>query len=261
MRRMLQLAALTLLLTAAAAMRAQITSPDLMGPKTPRNPARGPVTKPTDPLQWLWAFARPEPIGRAADLRLDARFHALLSNNFNRPQAFWGPEPSENQPLDAIIPLFLSRYGTVTTQQNRYLTVDGCVPDFCAAHGLLWVDLGAPHPLVIFAAVNWSPESHTTDEAAANYNLWLYPNRELSADNLPLAFTESLSHWDARLAAAHRIVPHIEHATLVEPSGAPYALIPSLVGANTIAPQPDTTAQDDQPARSTELKSRNEPRN
>ena len=257
MRHTLQLAAFTLLLTAATGMRAQITSPDKLGPKTPPNPARGSLVKPTDSLQWLWAFAKPEPIGRPTDLRMDARFHALLSNDFNRPQAFWGPEPGQNQPLDAIIPLFLSRYGTVTTQQNRYLSIDGCVPDFCAAHGLLWFDLGTPHPLVIFAAVNWSPESHTTDEAAANYNLWIYPSRELSADNIPLAFTESLSHWDARLAAAHRLVPHIQHALLVEPSGAPYALIPSLIGANTIAPQPDTTASDEQQTHSSQLKPRN----
>jgi len=257
MRRTLQLAAFTLLLTTAAGVRAQITSPDTLGPKTPRNPARGPVTKPTDPLQWLWAFAKPEPIGRASDLRLDTRFHELLENNFNRPQAFWGTERADNQPLDAIIPLFLSRYGTVTTHQNRYLTIDGCVPDFCAAHGLLWVDLGTLHPLVIFAAVNWTPETHTTDEAAAKYNLWIYPNRELSADDIPLAFTESLSHWDARLAAAHRLVPHIAHALLVEPGGAPYALVPSLVGANTIAPQPDTTASDEQPTHSSQLKPRN----
>ena len=257
MRRTLQLAVFTLLLTATLDVRAQITSPDTLGPRTPPNPARGSRTKPTDPLQWLWAFAKPEPIGRATDLRVDARFHELLSNSFDRPQTFWGPEPGANQPLNAIIPLFLSRYGTVTTQQNRYLSVDGCVPDFCAAHGLLWFDLGTQHPLVIFAAVNWSPESHTTDEAAANYNLWVYPNRELSADEIPLAFSESISHWDARLASAHRLVPHIEHATLVEPNGTPYQLTPALVGANTIAPQPDTTALDDQPARSTELKPRN----
>ena len=256
MRRILQLAALTLLLTAAAAMRAQITSSDVLVANPPRNPARGPV-KPADSLQWLWSFAKPEPIGRASDLRYDARFHTLLSDDFNQPQAMWGPEPGHNPPLDVIIPLFLSHYGTVTTQHNRYLTIDGCVPDFCAAHGLLWIDLGTPHPLVIFAGVTWSAESHTTDEAAANYNLWLYPNRELSPDDLPIAFTESISHWDARLAAAHRLVPHIEQAVLIEPNGMPHDLKPALAGANTIAPQPDTTAQDDQPARSTQLKPRN----
>jgi len=58
---------------------------------------------------------------------------------------------------------------------------------------------------------------------------------------LPLALTEAISHWDARLAAAHRLVPHINHALLVEPDGSPYALDPQLAGANSIAPQPDTT--------------------
>lgn len=261
MRHALQLAAFTLLLTAATATRAQITNPATLVAPPPHNPARKPIA-PTDSYQWLWAFTKPEPIGRASDLRLDSRFHALLSSNFHQPQAMWGnTDPAHTQPLDAVIPLFLSRYGAVTTQDNRYLSIDGCVPIFCAAHGLLWIDLGTPHPLIVFAAVNWSTESHTTDESTASYDLWLFSNHILSAAELPLPLTEAIAHWDARLAAAHRLVPHIQHATLVEPGGAPYALNPALAGANTIAPQPDTTAQDDQPARSTELKSRNEPRN
>ena len=261
MRCTLQLALALLLTMGTVSLRAQITNPDTLVAHPPRNPAHGPI-QPVDNLQWVWAFAKPEPIGRASDLRLDPRFHALLTANFHQPQAMWGDtDAARTQPLDAVIPLFLSRYGTVTTQDNRYISIDGCVPDFCAAHGLLWIDLGTPHPLMVFAAVNWSTESHTTDEASANYDLWLFPNHVLSAAELPLPLTEAIAHWDARLAAAHRLVPHIEHATLVEPSGAPYALNPPLAGANTIAPQPDTTAQDDQPARSTQLKSRNEPRN
>ena len=257
MRRALQLAATTLLLTGAAAACAQITNPDALVAPAPRNPARTPL-KTADNLQWLWTFTQPEPLGRATDLRVDQRFHALLLDEFHRPQAMWGDNPAgHNQPLDAVIPLFLSQHGTVTTQDNRYVSIDGCVPDFCAAHGLLWIDLGTPHPLVVFAAVNWSPESHTTSEPSANYDLWLFPNRELSADELPLPLTEALAHWDARLAAAHRLVPHIAHAVLIEPNGTPYALKPELAGANSIAPQADTTAADNQPAHTTELKPRN----
>jgi hypothetical protein len=254
MRALLQLAATLLLTAAAVSTRAQISNPDDMVAHPPRNPAHGPIHA-ADDLQWLWPFAKPEPIGRATDLRLDARFQSLLAQDFPQPQPFWG---NANEPLNVIIPLFLSQHGTVTAEDNRYLTVDGCVPSFCAAHGLLWLDLGTPHPLVVFAAVNWTAESHTTDEAAADYNLWLYPNRELSANALPFALTTSLAHWDARLAAAHRLVPHIAHATLVEPNGSPYALTPELIGANTLAPQPDTTAADnnEQP-HTTELKSRN----
>ena len=237
MRRTLQLAA-ALLLSAAA--HAQITSPDKLVAPKPANPADHAPVKPTDSLQWLWAYSKPEPNGRATELRLDEHFQTLLRENFHLRQTMWGSEHGQNQPLDVIIPLFLSRYGTVTAEGNRYLSIDGCIPSFCAAHGLLWVDLGSPHPLMVFAAVNWTTKSHTTDEAAADYNLWLFSNRELSADALPFALTGSLAHWDARLAAAHRLVPHIAHAVLVQPSGAPLALTPSLIGANTIAPQPDT---------------------
>jgi hypothetical protein len=254
MRRTLQLAAALLLLTAAASSRAQITNPDKLTAPTPHNPAQGPF-HPTDDLQWLWAFTQPEPIGRATDLRLDGRFHALLRDNFSQPQSFWG---NTNEPLDAVIPLFLSHHGTVTAEDNRYITVDGCVPSFCAARGMLWFDLGTPHPLIVFAAVNWTAESHTTDEVSANYNLWLFPNRDLSPNALPFALTTSLAHWDARLAAAHRLVPHIAHAELIEPSGSPFALDPSLIGANTLAPQPDTSASyENQAPHSTELKPRN----
>jgi hypothetical protein len=153
----------------------------------------------------------------------------------------WGP-PNSNEPLATIIPLFLTQYGAVTAEQNRYISIDGCVPSFCAASGLLWIDLGRSHPLAVFAAVNWDPQSHTTDQPQANYNLWLFTNHPVDANALPLALTEAIADWDARLATAHRLVPHIAHALLVEPDGTPVALDPEQAGANTLAPQPDTTS-------------------
>ena len=235
MRKHLHLAA-TLLLTTAMA-HAQITNPDNLVAHPPTNPAQHQTFPTNDNLQWLWSFTKPTPNGRADDLRLDARFQSLLARDFKQPQAMWG----EQQPLDEVIPLFLTQHGTITAEDNRYITIDGCVPSFCPAHGMLWIDLGTTHPLVVFAGVNWTSENHTTDESTANYNLWLFSNRLLDPNALPLALTASLAHWDARLATAHRLVPHIAQAILVEPSGAPHELDPQLVGANTIAPQPDTT--------------------
>ncbi len=107
---------------------------------------------------------------------------------------------------------------------------------------MLWIDLGARDPLLVFAAVDWTTQTHTTDEANADYNLWLFTNRQVSADALPLSLTQAISDWDARLASAHRGVPHIAHALLVEPDGQPYPLNPLLVGANTLPPQPDTAS-------------------
>ena len=229
------------LLFCGAAACAQISNPnDLVAP-APKNPASH--ARPTnlpDNLQWMWAFAKPGPNGRADDLRLDARFQSLLAREFKQPQAMWGA-PKNVPPLATVIPMFVMQHGEVTAEDNRYLTVDGCVPDFCAAHGMLWIDLGKPHPLMVFAGVDWVAENHPVNEAAADYNLWLFPNRELDADELPIALTEAIAHWDARLATAGRAVPHITHALIVEPNGQPFALDPQMAGANTIAPQADTT--------------------
>ena len=240
MRTTIHLATLTLLIATGATTRAQITNPDNLIAPPPRHPAPHKPATPADDLQWLWQYTKPTPIGRANDLRLDARFQSFLRDAFHQPQSMWGP-PNTREPLATIIPLFLTQYGAVAAEQNRFLTVDGCVPSFCAASALLWIDLGRPHPLAVFAAVNWNPDAHTTDQPTADYNLWLFTNHPLDANALPLALTEAIAHWNIRLAAAHRLVPHISHALLIQPDGTPSALDPSMAGANSITPQPDTT--------------------
>jgi hypothetical protein len=240
MRKLFQFASLVLL-AAAAGAGAQISNPDDLVAQRPKNPAANharPENLPSD-SQWMWAFTKPGPTGRADDLRLDARFQQMLAQEFKQPQAMWGT-PKYGIPLATVIPMFVMQHGIVTADGNRYLTVDGCVPDFCAAHGMLWLDLGRPQPLMVFAGVDWSGENQPADDATADYNLWLFPNHELDADALPLALTEAIAHWDARLATADRKVPHIAHALIVEPDGKPFALDPQMAGANTIVPQTKT---------------------
>ena len=237
MRFLLHLVASGLLTTASMA-HAQISNPDdlVSGPPKPPGTREHPRTAAAGNLQWLWQYARPVPNGNAVALRGDDRFEALLEGSFKQPQALWGKQV----PLSTIILRFLARYGEINTKANRYLVIDGCVPSFCAAHGMLWIDLGQPEPLLVFAAVDWTTEDHTVDQASADYNLWLFPSRHLSADALPLMLTEGISDWDARLASAHRGVPHVAHAILVEPDGQPFPLNPALAGANTLPPQADT---------------------
>ncbi|MBE7158545.1 MAG: hypothetical protein INR62_08970, partial [Rhodospirillales bacterium] len=208
----------------APCAHAQIANPDNMVSGPPKPPATRAKAHEAElgSLQWMWQYTQPEPNGNAVTLRGDGRFASLLGAAFKQPQAFWG----KNVPLSAAIPRFLDRHGEVNSKDNRYITVDGCVPSFCAEHGLLWMDLGLQPPLLIFAAVDWTSQAHTTEEASADYNLWLFPSRQLSADAIPLAFTQAISTWDARLATAHRGVPHIAHALLVEPDGQPFPLNP-----------------------------------
>ncbi len=230
----------------AATARAQITPPGALVPTPPHRRDVPPNRAPDSASpQWLWEFTKPLPNGRADQLRFDERFAPLLDDNFRQAQALWGSTPTKQVPLAEIIPRFVARYSTVTTEKNRYITVDGCVPTFCAAHGLLWFDLGLSKPLMIFAAVNWSTEGHTTDETAADFYLWLFPNHYVSSDSLPFELTQAIAHWNVRLAAAHRLVPHISHAILVEPDGTPVALQPAMTGANTITAQPDTITPKD----------------
>lgn len=251
MRKLVYLAALGLLVATSVTSRAQISDPNklVVGPSRPHTEPPQHLGKVrTGHVQWLWQYTQPVPNGNAVALWNDDRFPTLLATEFKQPQAFWGKQV----PLAEVIPRFLARYGEVNTRDNRYLTVDGCVPSFCAAHGMLWVDLGVgpkvssavgsaqPDPLLVFAAVNWTTEEHTTDEADADYNLWLFSSRPLSADALPFALTSAIANWDARLAMAHRGVPHIKNAILVEPDGQPFALNPALAGANTLPAQLDT---------------------
>jgi hypothetical protein len=237
-----QLAA-TLLTFGVTAACAQITTPSQRIPTPPGAHAQAALLA-KDDLQWLWPYTRPTPLGNATDLRLDERFQTLVTREFKQPQAMWGGNPEHRPALASIVPLFVSGYGTVTAKDNRYIAVDGCVRDLCSSAGMLWIDLGMPgartKPLMVFAATTWIAEGRGANEPGANYEMWLFPNRNLDPNALPLALTTSISEWNARLAASHRLVPHVTQALLVEPDGLPHALNADLAGANTIAPQTDT---------------------
>jgi len=50
---------------------------------------------------------------------------------------------------------------------------------------MLWVDLNGPHPLVVFAAIDWIKDSKTPSEAEAEYTLWIFPNHPIEPDPHP----------------------------------------------------------------------------
>lgn len=211
MRNLLQLAAIFTIATAAAT-HAQITNPDKLVARPPRNPALR-AQPPAEDLQWLWQYTRPS---NKPSLLDDPRFTTLLSDNLKAPQAMWGT----GIPLSEAAYTFLGGEGTVASTDNRHLTVTGCVADHCPQRGQLWIDIGDRNPLLVFLALRWNERTRTSDEPDAPFTLWLFPSRELDAHLLPQALKAALSTF----AGSHCPAPTITNVILVDPSGIPHVL-------------------------------------
>ena len=225
MRRHLQLAVAFLLLTGAVATSAQIF--------------KHKEKKPKENVQWLWQYGPPPAEGRENALVLDPRFLPFLAQYLTAPQTFW----AKNKTLADTALDFLSVPGKVIADQNRYLSITGCVFRFCPDRGLLWVDLGLPRPLVVFAAINWIQQNKTPDQPGAEYTLWVFSNNALDPDHIPAALTRSIARWTAEPPLGSTILQTITTAVLVDPDGKPHQITPAAIGANTIEQQPEAKAK------------------
>jgi hypothetical protein len=245
MRHTLQLAALTLLTATTA--HAQFHIPQLSHKEQKDT---------REDLSWLAPFAVPAPEGRAGALVHDPRFKTFLRDHLTARQAFW----NENQPLPETIMEFLGNPNQVVLDDNRYLAADGGVQAFCPARGLLFVELGTAHPLVVFIAVDWVKEDKTPSQSGAEYTLWLFSNHSFRAAEethneseqqtakltlrIPTALTSAIARWVAQPVPGSTAHQNITHAVVVEPDGTPHQIPPASIGA---AQSSVPTAQDTKP--------------
>ena len=223
MRRTLQLAAAVLLIAAAPGVRAQIHLRQ-------EKPA-------TEDLSWMWQYAQPVPNGNAIALLRDSRFKPLLQQHLTAPQTFW----SKGKSLSDTALEYLTSPLTVRADNNRYLIATGCVREFCPNRGLLWIDLGRPHPLVVFAATNWIPDNKATDQAGANYTLWIFASRALDPARLPQALTRSIVPWAVE-PLADGTLEQIASVILVDPDGQPHQIQPADIGIDQTKQQTEQKA-------------------
>ncbi len=232
MNRTFQLAAIALLLTAAPmAARAEI-----FHHKDKPHKSR---------LDWMWQYGPPPAGGRENALVLDPRFRPFLAEYFTAPQTFWGNAKTGYKSLAETALDFVSIPDKVAVNDNRYLTITGCVFRFCPDRGLIWLDLGQPQPLAVFAAINWIQQDKTPDQPDAEYTMWVFSNQPLDADHIPPALTQSIARWTAEPPAGSTVLQKIRNAILVAPDGTPHPIAPATLGANTITlpdtqPHPDT---------------------
>ena len=215
---------------AATSCTAQIHSPQI---NIHRKPA------PED-LSWLWQYTQPGPGNRENELIGDPRFKALLKQNLTAPQSFW----ETNKPLSDVALEFLAVPGDVTGDENRYVSVTGCVPHFCPSRGLLWVDLGLAHPLIVFNAIDWIKENRATVDKGAAYALWIFPNRVLNPEHPPDALIRSIARWTSQPSPGSTELQNITRVFLVDPDGTPHPVTPSAIGAHNNLPAETTTGME-----------------
>jgi len=189
-------------------------------------------------IEWMWQYS-PDPKdpaqkdGREHDLIQDPNYRPFLNEYFTAPQSFWGsttldPRDSKRKSLADTVDDFLTVPGKVLADDNRYVTVTGHVFRYPAGRGLVFADLNPPHPLVVFAAIDWIRESHPTTDPNAEYTLWIFvdqsPGTPQNPFSLPPPLIRSLTRWMGESLAGSGIVQKITHAILVDPDGTPHQI-------------------------------------
>ena len=234
MSRLLQLATALLLAGAFVNAYAQTQPPH---PQTAIKPGKKEKPAPEN-VEWIWQYTpdNDHKDGRENDLAQDLRFRPFLEQFLTAPQSFWGT-PIDGRPRTLAITALdhLTVPGKVLADENRYVSISGCVVHFCPARGLLWLDLNGAHHLVVFAALDWVKGGRPTTDPAAEYTLWVFPDEPLSiaagpAQHPPPALTKAIARWSAEPLPGSGIVQNITHAILVDPDGTPHEVAPSALG-------------------------------
>ena len=241
MRLSLQLA--TILLLASVGASAQIAP---MGPSAPPEPPAKATKKgklQRENVEWIWQYTPTDKDkdGRENDLIQDQHFKPFLDQFLTTPQTFWGQPINGNYRSLADTALdHLTVPGKVIADDQRYISITGCVVHFCPARGLLWVDLNGNHHLVVFAAIDWTRQGRPTSDPDAEYTLWVFPNDPLAGQHVPAALTKAIGRWAAQPLAGSNIVQKITHAILVDPDGTPHEVTPASLGVVPPSTSPDT---------------------
>ena len=189
-------------------------------------------------VEWIWQYTPDDTNkqGRENDLVQDDRFRPFLDQFLTAPQTFWGaPVNGKYRSLASTALDHLTVPGSVLADDNRYISISGCVVHFCPARGLLWIDLNGAHHLVVFAAIDWTKQGAPTSDPAAEYTLWVFPNQPLTiaangAQHPPAALLKAIARWTAQPLPGSAIVQNITHAILVDPDGTPHEVAPSALG-------------------------------
>jgi hypothetical protein len=164
-------------------------------------PAAAPDTR--RDASWARSFAAPgAPSANGGDIgdenRLvnDPRFELLLKASFPQKQWIWF-ERGKLLSLPDMVQFFLGVPGDALLDENRYVTLDGCVPHDCDDRGMLWMDTGNERALLIFAGTGMV----RSNDGSSQTHLWIYTSEKLNWQHMPTSFLASLHRWLATIGA------------------------------------------------------------
>jgi len=186
---------------------------------------------------WVRTFAAAGPpstsgagIGDEGHLFGDSRFTALLRASFPQKQWFWYDHWKLTS-LPDTIQVFMGVPGNEVLDDNRYVTLDGCVPHDCDMNrGTMWIDTEPNPAVLIFAAIN--PIS--SNKPPFKSHLWIYSSRKLNWQQIPAPYLSSLHRWLATIGAVQYMGTsgyryNFSLATVVQPNGVMEDLGPDIL--------------------------------
>ena len=197
------------------------------------NAGSAPAKAPVD-LSWLHEFVGPY---SGKDIKWDPRFQTLIRSSLHQRQSIWR-DHGKLISLPDLVQVFIGMPGSVLVDEDRFYTIEGCVPHDCTDRGMVWIDSASTDKMaVIFVAM--SSVNTAMDDHATPIHLWLFSSTALNWQKLPPNFLLRLSQWwletqshsnsdfDARLAMVTIVQPDSETVDLTP------ALLASVKGGGT----------------------------
>ncbi len=119
--------------------------------------------------------------------------------------------------------------GSVLLEENRYVTINGCVPHDCGDRGMVWIDTAPAEKLLLIFAATGGISNGPTD-TGSSIHLWLFSSTKLNWQKLPPSFQSSFTRWWNKTTQVwNESVPEkVVLVTIVQPSGEMVDLSPSL---------------------------------
>jgi hypothetical protein len=186
--------------------------------------------------------AGPDNCGLISGITGDQHFLELLRHSLPQSDSWWVNDYRGHSSVTNAVLAFLGMPEATYFDDDRYLTITGCVPHVCPVKGMLWIDTGTHPSTVIFVGEDGVAGSL---KGESGYHVYLYTSREITTyyagkrhiEIFAPEFLKSLARWhDASISKYDD--QKIILVTIVWPNGATHDLFwsdllkPSTLPAN-----------------------------